>query len=342
MYADISKIAWPSEYDENLVQCQEDGSVRVTAKDEFGSLILSPHKRDFTVCYLSELSDAKKKCRKKYIGMKKSDAIESKVKEVEIDNAYTVPGLGNTELDKNNSGQVKSVSSQQTRCKTPVTLPTEESLNLSPITQASCANSPEAMSNTSASPVMYENTLKDMGAKFRPFSTPTEGLELNEGTTNICPNCLKPVKERKQLRTQVDNPDGSFLGENCGPGNKNTSDKFTDKEKSLRESVNGGQNICSCANQNIVIIRPDPVGKRIGQEKPQGSCIETLASNHTYQGNTSASSEDSSKDMRRRYTWLTKHVSCDECPTMWSHAVKLAQTLAESGAQVSEKNKGES
>ncbi|KAL5004165.1 hypothetical protein ScPMuIL_017621 [Solemya velum] len=55
-YAEIKKLAWPKELDVRSCDYFEDGGTRVTSMDQYGSLALSGHKQDFTVCYLSAIS----------------------------------------------------------------------------------------------------------------------------------------------------------------------------------------------------------------------------------------------------------------------------------------------
>ena len=56
MYADIEEIAWPSTVDEAEVEVLPCGSVRIYSQDEYASLTLPLHRKDFTVEYLTKLS----------------------------------------------------------------------------------------------------------------------------------------------------------------------------------------------------------------------------------------------------------------------------------------------
>ncbi|XP_076454102.1 uncharacterized protein LOC143289122 isoform X1 [Babylonia areolata] len=56
LYARIDQIAWGRTVEECHIEVFEDGSRRAVSRDEFASLVLSPHGQDFTVCYLSHIS----------------------------------------------------------------------------------------------------------------------------------------------------------------------------------------------------------------------------------------------------------------------------------------------
>ncbi|XP_070213066.1 uncharacterized protein C5orf34-like [Littorina saxatilis] len=57
LYAKIDKVAWPKTPKETNIEVFEDGSRRAVSSDEYASLVLTPHGQDFTVCYLSRISE---------------------------------------------------------------------------------------------------------------------------------------------------------------------------------------------------------------------------------------------------------------------------------------------
>ncbi|XP_025078550.1 uncharacterized protein LOC112554763 isoform X5 [Pomacea canaliculata] len=61
LYSRIEKFAWPQSPQDARVELLEDGSRRIMSCDELASIVLSPHGQDFTVCYLSCISED---CRK--------------------------------------------------------------------------------------------------------------------------------------------------------------------------------------------------------------------------------------------------------------------------------------
>ena len=57
MYADIEEIAWPGTLEEAEVDTLPCGSLRIYSQDEYASLTLPLHRRDFTVEYLAKVSN---------------------------------------------------------------------------------------------------------------------------------------------------------------------------------------------------------------------------------------------------------------------------------------------
>ena len=56
MYADIEEVAWPSTLQDAQIETLPCGSLRILSQDEYASLTLPLHKRDFTVEYLAKHS----------------------------------------------------------------------------------------------------------------------------------------------------------------------------------------------------------------------------------------------------------------------------------------------
>ncbi|KAL8609668.1 hypothetical protein ACOMHN_049748 [Nucella lapillus] len=56
LYARIDQIAWGRTGEDTHIEVFEDGSRRAVSRDQYASLVLSPHGQDFTVCYLSRIS----------------------------------------------------------------------------------------------------------------------------------------------------------------------------------------------------------------------------------------------------------------------------------------------
>ena len=55
LYADIEQSAWPRDSKKSNIEHLPDGGIRIFSVDEYASLVLSPHRQEFTVCYLSKL-----------------------------------------------------------------------------------------------------------------------------------------------------------------------------------------------------------------------------------------------------------------------------------------------
>lgn len=66
LYADIRDVAWPQTLDKATYEYLPDGSVRLMSEDKHASMVLSTHRQDFTVCYLSKVSQDKPKVKVKH------------------------------------------------------------------------------------------------------------------------------------------------------------------------------------------------------------------------------------------------------------------------------------
>ena len=317
MYAKIDKIAWPKTACRQHCEILEDGSVRILSIDEFASVILSPHRKDFTVCYLSVLSQEKQRDRvkvkknrqtrnlhstsgDKYEQTKRCDSplYQKKVQ-------YSEEVLSNTVKDSQTP--VRKVPKRQ-HGNYP---PGEEDLNISPITQASRGNSPSGVSHASGSPVTPQDTVKDCAAKFRPFSTPTEEVENIDLESDVF-----HVKHGKTKHLPV-NREGSFLGEdfnhvkidisNLKTSNHTKGHSYEDKTLSVSNDVEFNQKY----------------------KDFDFSGHSTVPCSSSEDSGSSGLSDTRSRETRRSYCWVTRHISRDECPLVWSYAVKMAEQIAD-------------
>lgn len=59
-------MAWSSSLDKATYEYLPDGSVRLVSEDEYSSMVLSTHRQDFTVCYLSKVSRDRSKVKVKH------------------------------------------------------------------------------------------------------------------------------------------------------------------------------------------------------------------------------------------------------------------------------------
>lgn len=349
-------MAWPKDVTEDSVQMQEDGSVCVTSKDEFGSLILSPHRRDFTVCYLAALSKEKRKERKhnsqtnqnRHSDKASNSSVNRKQKGSDFgsDPAREKGNLVKLKAERDVSRELKTQRSLTPENKPQVHSFSQDGLNLSPITQASYAESPQALSNGSGSPITPENAHTDRNAKFRQFSTPTEGLEDNGVVdVQVCSLCgkLKNNISEKNFLPHI-NAEGSFLGEHFG--------RELENQKGMDEGFGGinFENRCSCTRKDVdaevQLTDGNNYAKEMVQTVEQEPELRDLVSprKEDYLEDTriSSSSREGASETRCRYTWLTRHISCDECPTAWSHVVKLAQAFADGLGKSSKDSNGNS
>lgn len=77
MYAKIDSIAWPKLPEETKIEVLPDGSRRITSLDEFATMVVSPHGRDFTVCYLSRISEDRSGSKEHFVHRSDSTSLNS-------------------------------------------------------------------------------------------------------------------------------------------------------------------------------------------------------------------------------------------------------------------------
>ena len=344
LYAKIKEVAWPKTASRRNCEVLEDGSIRITSEDEFGSLILSSHHRDFTLCYLSLLSQEKLKERNR---VKKKAPVKTDAEQFE------------NQADTNNQSN-HSVHSGQSH-DSPRSNENKDDLNISPITQASCADSPQALSNASGSPITPLDTVKDNQAKFRPFSTPTQELDQQEpvctpyGHTAVFRDYGNITKGEK-VRFQNDSVKHSKETRSVEGDTFETKTKFDNgtisaclhTDSQTEQMVDTRRNTYGRAlydnsirseprtrdSQNNARLRVDPSDRKHGNISTESRNSEQNVTNSSTE---SFNTEDSQSSPRCNYCWVTRHMSCDECPVMWSHVVKIAKSVAENGIPVDKK-----
>ena len=225
------------------VEVSQDGSVTVTARNNTASLVLSPHRSDFTVCYLSPLSCEKqrscttKRCfgdpRIKTRGAGRLVNIQNKHKKENVSHSVKQDGVAN---------------SQRTTCVTPdnITHPAYDAdkvnneLDLSPISAASGASSPGNHSADSGSPLSLHGAAQH-GATFPPFSTPTGALEQPVGYSQQC------------------NAEGSFLGEPTVGNRRPPNPDHYFQHIETRASTHAGQHECQSESPTQAGDRASPL-----------------------------------------------------------------------------------
>lgn len=326
LYARIKEIAWPKVLSADNTEIMEDGSVCITSEDEFASLILSPHRRDFTVCYLSELSQEKQREKTK-VRKRDGDILKQTVEEVCHNMPDVVPRYsrpGGSDIGFQGSEKTEFFPPGK---KSEYVNSGKEDLNISPITQASGADSPEALSNASGSPITPQNTVKDKEAKFRAFSTPTEGLEDHEspvctpyGKTAVFNDYTGNKGQHCVDFAPTENVDGSFITENL----KLTGEQRSKLLKDFRQEMKNREN-----DKNIKNLKVEE--NSVLHQVITSLEDKTLTSQNSAQSMSSESSFENKSRTRCKYCWLTRHFSCDECSLSWSQVVKMAQKVAEKG-----------
>ncbi|KAL4220206.1 hypothetical protein ACF0H5_020614 [Mactra antiquata] len=323
LYARIKEIAWPKTCTPQNCVKQEDGSISITSVDEFGSLILSPHCRDFTVCYLSLLSEYNKTSNKKDRGMMNDKRCESH----QDCSCKTVNKKSNSAKSdiKHESGSNRSDNDGQESIykfhgrsgSSYITKHSKEKvdLNISPITQASFVDSPRALSNDSHSPASSEEGVIDRDAVYRHFSTPTEGLD-EESPSVILQECaIKGRDNNVQRYFQNANNDGSFIGNVFKPISNpqcGQTDNNYDDEK------------CAINKNDVNVLH-------VACESSQSGRQDSMLLHRKCAHGDLTSKCDKGGKTRYKYTWLTRHISCDECPINFNTIVKMANNVAKNG-----------
>lgn len=174
-----------------------DGGIRLISEDEYASIMLSPHRQDFTVCHLCGISSDKPRrrsnvskagCLKKKADMKTNDSQEKATNAVI---PKTLPMENTNKPSKSDPSNVQGMEKSR------------DELNISPISFASTQLSRES------SPVSE--------SEGKRYSTPT--------------NALQDIKTQK-FKAHLESLDGSFL-QFAGQPN---SQKQTSLESTLIEN----------------------------------------------------------------------------------------------------------
>ncbi|XP_052783044.1 uncharacterized protein LOC128219272 [Mya arenaria] len=310
LYAKVNEIAWPKEHSTENIDVGDDGSVCVTSNDEFGSVVLSPHRTDFTVCYLSALS--RERIKEKNQNHRKANSRQHFKKDGHHKNEQMHGESSARDTSERGDNRIHIFEKMREDSKTPEYTKIAENdtsvgLNLSPITQASCVDSPGGISNASGSPFSIHTSGENCNAKFRPFSTPTEGLDAKEnGSYN-------------------NNAEGSFLGETYGK-------KPVDFTQDIQSQHHYFKPIAVCKSEMKASHDCGDVGRACLEQEE--TTLATKCEDEICGGISSCSSQEGDSQTQVRYTWLTRHMSCDECHSSFGHVVKLAKEAAETGIVV--------
>ncbi|ESP00863.1 hypothetical protein LOTGIDRAFT_172963 [Lottia gigantea] len=216
LYNNIREVKWNITLESGKYEILPDGSIRLMSVDEFASLVLSAHGRDFTVCYLSKISEDPKKHKDKTspkLVRAKTDFSVSGVQSFQQQNdaihrSSTPPNIDLTLLDNGSSPEFKIDPVYTQRVSTPTKHKTV-SINETPIVTP---YGPTAIfkSNQDNSPI---NNLHELSSISRISS---EGLN---GTIETVDISLVP-------------------GEHCRLPNKQSSDPFTSHNSSDSNSSN--------------------------------------------------------------------------------------------------------
>lgn len=183
-------MSWTKNIDEAQYEFLPDGSVRLVSEDEFASLVLSPHRSDFTVCFLCRISQEhckqNNKCRK---SIKKINCDSQKFKPLShkdnLQHGMESAGI-KFERERNVEGRSDPSSPESHELHRQL----HDELSISPISLASSQRS------ENSSPIDDRGQQTD----FHRYSTPTFGEQRPEG------------HKGKQVKANDDDLDGSYLG----------------------------------------------------------------------------------------------------------------------------------
>ena len=290
------------------------------------------------MCYLSLLSQEKEKHRHKDNRVKKQTQTSLSGKHNQNQSDFHNQSNHSSQSEKSHDS--------------PRSNETKDDLNISPITQASCNDSPRAMSNASGSPITPLDVVKDNEAKFRPFSTPTQELEEEPVCTPFGKTAVFRDYGLTSKGDKVRFENDSF--EQCqDKGSSQENDTLTQltQANDCRKTKHGTTKDSWKYDSKINLSNYDsqkfdvrPVGEKNRAELNIPN-YQTQTDNRTEKCNISGhtdtnsslesrTSQDGKQSPRCNYCWVTRHMSCDECPITWSHVVKMARNVAENGPPV--------
>ena len=296
------------------------------------------------MCYLSLLSQEKVKSRHKNNKVRKPATTSLSGKS----NHYQSDSYNQSNHSSQSEKSHDSLRSNETK----------DDLNISPITQASCNDSPRALSNASGSPITPLDIVKDNEAKFRPFSTPTQELEDEEpvctpfGKTAVFRDYGQKSKGDK-VRFENDSSEKSkdngsskshdtlTQGSDCRKPHNKTAKGSKSSDPTTKNSNSGSQMFDSRTSGDGYKAELNVMNyQRHANNRSSESC------NRSGQGDTNSSTEsctsqEGKPSPRCNYCWVTRHMSCDECPLTWSHVVKMARNVAENGCPVDKMGKAQ-
>ncbi|XP_062612767.1 uncharacterized protein C5orf34-like [Saccostrea cucullata] len=343
LYANIKEAAWPKTVDECEIDYLPDGSVRLLSADEYASLVLSPHKQDFTVCYLSQISTEPRKPRRHQHKNRrhKSSSTNNSAKHSSDDLDCTLrenldkvslrqeEGL-NLSSSSSSVGHIEQVKDSGHESPPPdqsLSKQTHNELNISPISMASSMRSP----HTSPEGQEEKN-------KFHRYSTPTNHVTDQEKGDEIEIGGKKSAFRHYRLQ-QDKGTDGSFLeviesqknSENSKPLRHQNSqpsinpESNSGKEERSASSVKESHSESKSCHKNSA-QRSGKLQEFSSKTPPLSPSKESTHSSFSSQSEQDSLDETSTRCL---YSWVTRHFSCEECPVAWRHPLNMARSIIE-------------
>ena len=270
--------------------------------DEYSSLVLSPHKQDFTVCYLCGISldsPRKKISRHKYRKqeimtngcMSNKETKKTCIQQDRIyhhDNIHISDGLvmSNDQLSSKNCEKLDYHRGSPERIEK-----LKDDLNISPISFASTQMSHES------------SPINDSKTQFNRYSTPT----------NLVQN--KKTGQTVQ-KTECESLDGSFL-------------QFTQKATEPENIENTDCDYTKGHNLSCESKHSSDSDQSVNQRHVHWISKHSSGSDFSETG-----SVDDQSNSQILYSWVTRHFSCEECPASWNHVLNMARAAIENKEQL--------
>lgn len=247
-------MAWPKELDVRSCDYLEDGAIRVTSMDQYGSLVLSGHKQDFTVCYLSATSEDQPK--KAY-----PNSVYEKEEKKQTNDRIQAYG---EEQDRNNSPDENSE------------IIVTENLSISPISRTS-NDSPSQRNENVQEFQRYSTPTREFGAEEVPVVTPygkTAVFKIAEQSNKISKvsktDSEPPNESSDKITDIVDNLEPGLSDLDIPKGYKYETVKNVDNLKT-RHSYMWVTKHYSCSEHPVCWNHPISLAKQAGEEQNKHS-----------------------------------------------------------------------
>ncbi|XP_067669599.1 uncharacterized protein C5orf34 homolog [Haliotis asinina] len=326
LYTDIKEVAWPKTGDKSRAEHLPDGSTRIFSIDEFASLSLSQHKRDFTVCYLSKISQDPVK-NKSASSSRRSVSCNSSQNKSSDDSQELISAGSNQTLSKT-SGCLKGDESECSGVGKMAPLDTGQS---GPTTEMSNESDLKTVESVDVATDKEKIKQDRVDPAYTRISTPTNFAD--EGDPGGGNKAVMPFGRTSMFRRY-------------GAGSTETSPATHDISSISKISSEG---LCTTIDVDVTVghhalsleqrsASPVLQGQNSGHNAGQlSNSAGNSTGDHSMNRNISNSSEEREKSVmsanssaerpacRQLYTWVTRHISCNECPNHWRHPLKLAE-----------------
>lgn len=331
LYANIKEAAWPKSLEDCEIDYLPDGSVRLLSADEYASIVLSPHKQDFTVCYLSQISSEPPK-PKRNRHQKTNHKTKSSNKPSECRKETLEATLRSSSFHKDDELNIHSSSHRGSHpgqgfeeggldADESLSKPACSELNISPISMASSLRSPHT------SPESQQEC-----NKFHRYSTPTNRSPDGNADDGIEIGGKKSALKHYR-HSQNQGSDGSFLEviESQKTSTTSVNQQNTKSGINANDSLKGSSGqVVHSDSSNRISTSTQQLNKSPQRDVLPGTPLSSPSRDSAHSSFNSQQSEQDSVEgasPRCLYTWVTRHFSCDECPVAWRHPLNMARSM---------------